>query len=92
MLIEITEGVFWDDEKPLYQQTSEAQELVNVAMQAPAIKRTYETCLEDKRRVTLRRYQLTETLTIDVIPAYNSTPMERDFMGISDFTYLINEA
>lgn len=91
MLIELTEGVFWDDEKLFYQQSLEAQAFTNEAMQLPPIKRTYETCLEDKRRATLRRYQLTETLTIDVIPVYNSAPMERDFMGMADITYHINE-
>lgn len=92
MLIEITTETFWDDEKPFYQQSIEAQSLVNEAMQKPAIKQTYETCLGDKRRITLRRYQLTETLILDVIPFYNTPPTEREFMGKSDFNYLIQEA
>jgi hypothetical protein len=92
MITVIKDGVIWDDEKPMYQQSPDAQALIAQAMDAPAIKRTYETCLEDKRRTTLRRYQLTDSLTLDVIPVYNTGPMEREFMGMSDFKYLIQEA
>jgi hypothetical protein len=91
MLIEITEAVIWDDEKPFYQQSQEAQALINEAMQSPVIKRTYEGCLEGKRRATLRTYQLNDTLTLDVIPVYNTLPNEPEFMGIGDLTYIINQ-
>lgn len=92
MLIEIATQNFWDDEKPFYQQSEEAQKLVNEAVQTPALRSTYETCLESERRVTLREYQSTQTHLLQVIPVYNTGPMEREFMGMSDFIYLITEA
>lgn len=92
MLIEIATQTFWDNEKPLYQQSEYVQLIIEQAMQTPALRRTYETCLEGKRRITLREYQLTETYLLQVIPVYNTGPMEREFMGMSDFIYLITEA
>jgi hypothetical protein len=89
MLIEILEGVFWDDEKLLWQQTPESQQLINEALLTTVLSRTYEVCMDNRRRTTTRTYQLTNELLLLVEVIYNSPAMSKDFMGVNDFKYII---
>jgi hypothetical protein len=89
MLTELSEGIFWDNEKLLWQQTSDAQQLINEALLTPVLSRTYEVCIDNKRRTTTRTYRLTDVLVLLVQIIYNSPAMSKDFMGVNDFKYII---
>ena len=91
MLLEIQPGVFWDTEKIFNLQTPEAQIAVTEVQSTPAIRREYETCLQGKRRATLKQYQLTTTLTLTVQPVYNTSPNSNEFMGVDDFIFTVNK-
>jgi hypothetical protein len=89
MLTELSEGVFWDDEKLLWQQTREAQQLINDALLTPVLSRTYEVCIDNRRRTTTKTYQLTDEFVLLVEVIYNSPAMSKDFMGVNNFKYII---
>jgi len=87
--MEIAPGVFWDTQKQDYEQTPEAQELINAALQNSPLNKETERCGDGSfSRMVWGIYPL-PMATLKVNINYSSSPNSNDWGGIKNKFYTV---
>jgi len=85
-MIEIAAGIFWDNTLSLYDQSEEAQELLQGVKK---IDEEFEACDNDNERVIFKEYSISDKYILRVDYIYVNTPDSREWGGLKQKTYTV---